>query len=523
MIRSRAGDDRVALRFEGESWTLGRVRARVCQRAALPASTTCPRASRPTSACCSRTCPSSSCGSARRRSPSTVLVGINPTRRGAELARDITHTDCQFIVTEARHLSLLDGLDLGDADGQVLVVDDAESMAAPRTVRRRAAPRRRRRRTRHLQPALHVGHERRAEGVHPLAGPPVPEQLDHVGERRPRARRRPLHDDAAVPLERDHHGVLPVAHQRRQPRCCDASSRRRASSPTCASTASPTSTTSASRCRTSSPRPSSPTTPTTRFASRSATRPPTSTSQRFGERFGCIVDRRLRLHRGRRRHHPQPRHAAGRRSGMPTEGIVILDPETMEECPRARFDADGRLLNPDECIGEIVNKNGAAGFEGYYKNDEANAARIRNGWYWTRRPRVPRRGWLGLLRRPRLRVAAGRRRELRRRADRAHPRPPSRRRARGGLRRARRGSRRPGDGRGGPGHRRVSTRPDFDDFLGEQTDLGTKWSPRYVRVDGRPPRHGDEQVPEARAARRGLGRVRPGLVAIRARRPTTPS
>ena len=23
---------------------------------------------------------------------------------------------------------------------------------------------------------------------------------------------------------------------------------------------------------------------------------------------------------------------------------------------------------------------------------------------------------------------------------------------------------------------------DFDDFLGEQTDLGTKWSPRYVRI-----------------------------------------
>jgi fatty-acyl-CoA synthase len=23
---------------------------------------------------------------------------------------------------------------------------------------------------------------------------------------------------------------------------------------------------------------------------------------------------------------------------------------------------------------------------------------------------------------------------------------------------------------------------DFDDFLGEQTDMGTKWSPRYVRV-----------------------------------------
>ena len=56
----------------------------------------------------------------------TVLVGINPTRRGAELARDITHTDCQLIVTEGRHAHLLDGLDLGVADGRVLDVDTPE-------------------------------------------------------------------------------------------------------------------------------------------------------------------------------------------------------------------------------------------------------------------------------------------------------------------------------------------------------------------------------------------------------------
>ena len=30
-----------------------------------------------------------------------TIVGINPTRRGAELARDIRHTDCQLIVTES--------------------------------------------------------------------------------------------------------------------------------------------------------------------------------------------------------------------------------------------------------------------------------------------------------------------------------------------------------------------------------------------------------------------------------------
>src|ERR1019366_3880878 len=33
-----------------------------------------------------------------------ALVGINPTRRGAQLERDIRHTDCQLLVTEDRHL-----------------------------------------------------------------------------------------------------------------------------------------------------------------------------------------------------------------------------------------------------------------------------------------------------------------------------------------------------------------------------------------------------------------------------------
>ena len=69
-----------------------------------------------------------------------TIVGINPTRRGEELARDITHTECQLIVTEPRHLELLDGLDLGAADGRVLVIDDPSYDDALGAVRRRAAP-----------------------------------------------------------------------------------------------------------------------------------------------------------------------------------------------------------------------------------------------------------------------------------------------------------------------------------------------------------------------------------------------
>ena len=41
-----------------------------------------------------------------------VLCGINSTRRGDALAADIRRADCQIVVTDAEHRSLLDGLDL---------------------------------------------------------------------------------------------------------------------------------------------------------------------------------------------------------------------------------------------------------------------------------------------------------------------------------------------------------------------------------------------------------------------------
>ncbi len=42
-----------------------------------------------------------------------VLVGINETRRGEELARDVRHTDCVAVLADAGHAPLLAGLDLG--------------------------------------------------------------------------------------------------------------------------------------------------------------------------------------------------------------------------------------------------------------------------------------------------------------------------------------------------------------------------------------------------------------------------
>ncbi|BBX85712.1 AMP-binding protein [Mycolicibacterium aubagnense] len=76
----------------------------------------------------------------------------------------------------------------------------------------------------------------------------------------------------------------------------------------------------------------------------------------------------------------QPEGALGRPAHP---GVAIVNPETMIDCVPAVLDRHGRILNPDDAVGEIVDKLGTKKFEGYYKNDAADADRIRGGWYWT--------------------------------------------------------------------------------------------------------------------------------------------
>ncbi len=44
-----------------------------------------------------------------------VVVGGNPTHRGDELARDLSHTECQLLVTNSTYRQLVEGHDLGPA------------------------------------------------------------------------------------------------------------------------------------------------------------------------------------------------------------------------------------------------------------------------------------------------------------------------------------------------------------------------------------------------------------------------
>lgn len=104
---------------------------------------------------------------------------------------------------------------------------------------------------------------------------------------------------------------------------------------------------------------------------------------RFRERFGVRLVEGYGSSEGGAavQHTPgTPPGAIGR--AAPGDDLAVVDPESGQERPPARFGAGGRLLNGDEAIGELVNR-GPTPFEGYWRNPAADAERARRGWYWT--------------------------------------------------------------------------------------------------------------------------------------------
>ena len=153
--------------------------------------------------------------------------------------------------------------------------------------------------------------------------------------------------------------------------------------------------------------------------------------QRFTERYGCPLVESYGSSESVisiMRTPDTPTHALGLPRDTPGSDVAVVDQATGDECPRGRFDDAGVLRERRATPSARSWSGGGAGtFEGYYNNAEATPERMRDGWYWTRRSRLPRRSRLLLLRRPQRRLAAGRQRELRRRTGRAHPPAPARR------------------------------------------------------------------------------------------------
>jgi fatty-acyl-CoA synthase len=101
---------------------------------------------------------------------------------------------------------------------------------------------------------------------------------------------------------------------------------------------------------------------------------------RFAARFGCQVIDGFGSTEGGVAISRTPDTPPGA-LGKLADGVAVLNPETGDPCPPARFGPGGELLNPAEAVGEFVNTHGSGLFSGYYNDPEADAGRMRGGMY----------------------------------------------------------------------------------------------------------------------------------------------
>ena len=394
LIRDRADDHGTGLVFEARTWTHAEVVAAQAQRAAALAALRQPGPFHV--ALLMDNVPEFVFWMGAAALAGAVVVGANPTHRGDELARDLSHTECRILVTTAGYHALVEGHDLGPAlpPERILLVDDPTGDLDPAGATPYAAL---------LGPLAGVGlpdPEATAVTEETLgfllftsgtSGAPkaclctqgriarigaIVAQMFSIGA-----------DDVcylAMPLF--HSNALMAGWAPALAAGATAALRERFSAsqflvdvrrygvtyfnyvgkPLSYILATPEHPGDAEntlrRC----------------FGNEAAE----ADVARFAERFGCTVQDAYGSTEGGAsvtRTPDTPRGALGR--ALP--GTLILDPETGEECPRAVFDERGRILNAEEAIGEMVSQTGAAGFEGYWRNAEAEQSRVRNGWYWT--------------------------------------------------------------------------------------------------------------------------------------------
>ncbi len=440
-----------------------------------------------------------------------AVVGINPTRRGAELAHDVRHTDCQLVVTDEDGAALLDGLDLGIPAESTLTVGTSE-------------------------------YDARLGGY---AGAAVPEQLPPPDTRllllftsgstnAPKAvvcssgRLAGAGLTTIKMFDVDRESVLyesmPLFHG-------NALMANVTTAVTAGATIAMRRKFSASGFLPDVRRygatyfnyvgralsyilavPETPQDSDNRLRLGFGTEASALDRERFEARFDCRLLENYGSSEGAIaivRLPGCPEQALGK--PRPGEGadVAVMDPMTGEECAAAAFDEHGRLLNGDESIGELVRRDAGTRFEGYYNNDEATAERLRDGWYWSGDLAYrDADGWFYFAGRSadRLRVDSEN--------FAAAPIEGILSRLPGGVMVAvypvpdvRTGDQVMAALELAPG---VEFDPKaFAEFLAAQPDLGTKWAPRYVRVIGQMPLTANNKVNKQplRAARWETGDV----------------
>lgn len=383
LIRARVDDPSTGLLFEGQRWSYAEFVACCAQRAALARELR--HADRPFHiGVLMDNVPEFPMWLGAAAVTGGVIVGINPTRRGAELARDITHTNCQLIVTESAHRPLLAGLDLGMPADRILEVDSApyRTLVAAHRHARLPAP-----------DEVTISESDLYLLLFTSGTSGAPKAVICSQGRMARislavAQMFGLTNDdvcyQAMPLF--HSNALMAGWGPAVAGGAASALRRRFSAsaflpdvrrfgatyfnyvgrPLSYILATPERLDDADN-------------PLRRVFGNEGN---DSDIERFGRRFGCAVTDGYGSTEGGATVSRTPDMPAGS-LGRGTPGTTVLNAESGEECPPARFDSAGRLLNADEAIGELVNKLGASGFEGYWNNDEATAARLREGYYWT--------------------------------------------------------------------------------------------------------------------------------------------
>ena len=383
LVRARADDDSVALRFEDDAWTYREWVRECVARASLFASMRVEGP--PHFGLLLENVPDFTMWTGAAALSGATMVGLNPTRRGAELARDITHTQCQLVITDAANRPLLDGLDLGAANDRVLVIDDptyATLLAPHRDAVHRDA----------VLPEVAVEESTQllllfTSGT---SGAPKAVICSHGRLHRISSGILALTDLTAddvsyVSMPLFHSNALFVGWGPALVAGATVALRRKFSAsgflpdvrkfgatffnyvgkPLTYVVATPE-------------QPDDADNPLIRGYGNEGAE---ADVRRFAERFACTLtdgfgstESGLSISRV----DDMPAGALG----VALDTVKVMNQDTGEECPPARFDADGKLLNGDEATGELVNF-APPSFEGYWDNDEANAERMRNGAYWS--------------------------------------------------------------------------------------------------------------------------------------------